>query len=241
MDLFRMLAGVSVSVLLPYSLPWVRVHLGRVVLVSLIFVTYAASPLLPNWNFLLVVAGSVGVAMALAWLSKNDSSTQSSPSLLGAGVGSILWPIGALVSVAALAVLVVDPRLFYSAIVDLLLDDKVFIVVSGFFLATFIGGELVTHLLRPFTDALDPGVGERMQSLKGAGAVIGWLERSLIFIFVIIGRPEGLAVVIAVKALARFPDLKEHQKGFAEYFMIGTLCSLGVSAFIGFAVRTIIT
>jgi hypothetical protein len=86
------------------------------------------------------------------------------------------------------------------------------------------GGPVVTAVLR----AADPGSGpERRRAsdpevLRG-GAWIGVLERTAIAATVLAGWGEGLAVLIAVKGLGRFNELKAPVA--AERFIIGTLAS----------------
>ncbi len=61
--------------------------------------------------------------------------------------------------------------------------------------------------------------------LRG-GAWIGALERIAIFASLVAGWPEGLAVVLAVKGLGRYPELRAAEDGVrtgaAERFIIGT-------------------
>ena len=59
--------------------------------------------------------------------------------------------------------------------------------------------------------------------LRG-GATLGVLERVATFATLAADFPEGLAVVVAVKGLGRFAELKVAAAG--ERFMIGTLTSL---------------
>lgn len=73
----------------------------------------------------------------------------------------------------------------------------------------------------------DPGgpVGtEAVQTLRG-GTWIGILERLAITGCLLAGYPAGIAVVVAVKGLGRYPELREHPVG-AERFLIGTLASM---------------
>ncbi|EOM75034.1 hypothetical protein DW322_14065 [Rhodococcus rhodnii] len=67
--------------------------------------------------------------------------------------------------------------------------------------------------------------------LRG-GRVIGVLERAAVAAAVLAGWPEGIAIVLAVKGLARYPELREPQA--SEQFIIGTftsvLWSLGAAA-----------
>jgi len=57
-----------------------------------------------------------------------------------------------------------------------------------------------------------------------AGRIIGSLERLIIAIGLVAGSWEVIAAVIALKTVARFQELDD--KKFAEYFLIGSLCSL---------------
>lgn len=59
--------------------------------------------------------------------------------------------------------------------------------------------------------------------LRG-GAWIGVLERLALTATLLLGRPEGVPVVLAVKGLGRFAELKETPA--AERFIIGTLTSV---------------
>ncbi|CCW12604.1 hypothetical protein ACWDT5_00540 [Rhodococcus aetherivorans] len=59
--------------------------------------------------------------------------------------------------------------------------------------------------------------------LRG-GRVIGLLERAAVAAAILSGWPEGIAVVLAVKGLARYPELREPQA--SEQFIIGTFTSV---------------
>ncbi len=60
------------------------------------------------------------------------------------------------------------------------------------------------------------------------GRVIGILERSFYYFLILSNNLGGVAVIIALKSLARFKKLD--QKEFAEYFLIGSLLSLAAAA-----------
>ena len=67
------------------------------------------------------------------------------------------------------------------------------------------------------------------QVLRG-GAWIGALERLAIFATIVAGWPEGLAIVLALKGLGRYPELRAAEAGVrtgaAERFIIGTFVSV---------------
>lgn len=64
------------------------------------------------------------------------------------------------------------------------------------------------------------------EDLLRGGAWIGVLERLAVTAALIAGWPEGLAVVLAVKGLARYPELRSLGAGTSERFIIGTFSSV---------------
>ena len=66
--------------------------------------------------------------------------------------------------------------------------------------------------------------------LRG-GFWIGLLERLAIFATIMAGYGGGLIVILGVKSLARYPELRaEDRRGAAERFIIGTFASSLVAA-----------
>lgn len=87
------------------------------------------------------------------------------------------------------------------------------------------GGPVASAVLRsadPTNAAAAGGPGDP-EVLRG-GAWVGVLERAALAGTLLAGWPEGLAVVIAVKGLGRYAELKK--PAAAERFIIGTLASL---------------
>jgi len=82
----------------------------------------------------------------------------------------------------------------------------------------------VVHLVRPDQVREEP-------NRVGAGEVIGVLERLVAFVLVASGALTAVRFVIAARAAARFPLFKE--MAFAEYFLIGTLTSVGLALLLG--------
>ncbi|HNP56715.1 MAG TPA: hypothetical protein PK331_12140 [Gordonia sp. (in: high G+C Gram-positive bacteria)] len=62
------------------------------------------------------------------------------------------------------------------------------------------------------------------EPLLRGGRIIGVLERTAIAVCLLVGWPAGLAVILGVKGLARFPQLREHHA--SEQFIIGTFASV---------------
>jgi hypothetical protein len=67
---------------------------------------------------------------------------------------------------------------------------------------------------------------------QGAGKMIGYLERVMVFFLLLNSQYGAIAFVIAAKSVARFPEINKDNQGRsqAEYFLIGTLLSM-VSVF----------
>jgi hypothetical protein len=59
------------------------------------------------------------------------------------------------------------------------------------------------------------------------GSLIGTLERWIVLLLGFAGRWEAVVLVVGVKSIARFEELKE--RTFAEYFLVGTLTSVLVA------------
>jgi F0F1-type ATP synthase membrane subunit c/vacuolar-type H+-ATPase subunit K len=121
---------------------------------------------------------------------------------------------------------------------------KVLVVAALGAIAVFVGSPTVTWLFRRVdataakaaaktktaTDAAEdsPAAAPRLQSaaaLLRGGHWIGLLERLAIFATLLAGFGEGIAVVLAVKSLARYPELRAPSSGTAERFIIGTFAS----------------
>jgi hypothetical protein len=71
----------------------------------------------------------------------------------------------------------------------------------------------------------DGPTGPQARSVLRGGTWIGVLERAAIAGAILAGFPTGVALVIAVKGLGRYPEIREHP-GASERFVIGTLASM---------------
>lgn len=109
------------------------------------------------------------------------------------------------------------------------------VTVIGF-VAVLVGGLLTmlcfrvvdrgNHSTPPAADADEHSVEAAGSSLRG-GAWIGGLERLAIYSGLLLGWPEAIAIVLAVKGLGRYPELKNgDNSAVAERFIIGTFVSV---------------
>jgi len=73
-------------------------------------------------------------------------------------------------------------------------------------------------------------------ALLHAGMAIGYLERVLVFIFVLSGQWAAIGFLVTAKSVFRFSDLKMGQdRKLTEYILIGTLLSFGMAVVTGIA------
>jgi hypothetical protein len=96
------------------------------------------------------------------------------------------------------------------------------LIGAGAILATRAGGYGVGLLMAPFAVRLPADI--TAESLPGAGRMIGLLERSLIFVLILVGQPTGVGLLIAAKSILRFGAVKD-DRALSEYVIIGTLAS----------------
>jgi hypothetical protein len=97
-----------------------------------------------------------------------------------------------------------------------------------------VGGGPLTTLVFSAVDAQAPSPGPGPDPIEAAGSVlrggawIGALERLGVFASLAVGMPEGVAVVLALKGLGRYPELRNPaaSPGAAERFIIGTFTSV---------------
>ncbi|MGL5826496.1 MAG: hypothetical protein ACRCYU_17040 [Nocardioides sp.] len=108
------------------------------------------------------------------------------------------------------------------------LAATVLIALTGL-LAVAGGGPVTTSVFGLVTGESDhdtPGPIRRAGDTLRGGALIGALERAAIFGSLVAGWPEGLAVILGLKGLGRYPELRSQQSpGTAERFIIGTFTS----------------
>jgi len=114
---------------------------------------------------------------------------------------------------------------------DLLL--AISIIICAYLITIFIGAYLIERFLIFFKHSKGKNsekekvAAEKNNKLNkditGAGRIIGMLERSIVFIFGLVGEYGAISFVLAAKSMARFKQLEERQ--FAEYYLIGTLSS----------------
>lgn len=99
------------------------------------------------------------------------------------------------------------------------------VIIAGLIITTLAGGFAIGLLMRPWANSVPAG-------LENGGALIGKLERGLIFLLLLVGQPGGVGFLIAAKSILRFDTAREQSAG--EYVIIGTLASFGWALLFGY-------
>ncbi|GAA1736410.1 hypothetical protein GCM10009809_34530 [Isoptericola hypogeus] len=100
-----------------------------------------------------------------------------------------------------------------------------------------VGAWLVPWVLRHAEP--EPLVAAEALTVLRGGTWIGLLERLSVTGTLLAGFPEGIAIVVAVKGLGRFSELREHPVA-SERFVVGTLASLVWAVAIGLVGRVVV-
>lgn len=109
---------------------------------------------------------------------------------------------------------------------------KIVVIISAYIAVTIIGAYFIKLMLRKYENDLENS------GVKGAGMVIGIVERVLVLTLVLVNQYTAITVIFAAKSIARFNELKDRK--MAEYYLIGTLLSIAFAMITGIITRIII-
>jgi hypothetical protein len=115
-----------------------------------------------------------------------------------------------------------------------LLEPRAQVFLLGLLLAANEANLLIRWLLGRLQFRPDASAGLDANELA-RGRVIGLLERTLIYFFVLHGQFGAVGFTLAAKAFTRFKELEK--RSFAEYVLIGTLLSSGLAMAIAVLAR----
>lgn len=116
-------------------------------------------------------------------------------------------------------------------------SPRLLIIVLGYVFILWPVGRLMTVLTEPFRRQLGE---EKSRGLEPAGFWIGCLERAFLLTFVLFGYLPGIALLIGLKSLFRFGEIKDpNNRKETEYILIGTLLSFGFALAAGLAIKAI--
>ncbi|MGD2162910.1 MAG: DUF3307 domain-containing protein [Anaerolineales bacterium] len=106
---------------------------------------------------------------------------------------------------------------------------------SGITVTVKVGGFVVGYAVRPLLEEMelkaeqagdDNIINPLERGFEEGGRIIGYLERALILLFVLVNQPQAVGFLIAAKSIFRFGELSDSSRRMeAEYIIIGTLYS----------------
>jgi hypothetical protein len=124
---------------------------------------------------------------------------------------------------------------------ELILNDhykKGLILLTGLAIGLSGVGIVLKYQMSEFALTI---AAQARKGLPKGGKTIGILERLLVFMFVLSGKPEGVGFVIAAKSVFRIGELtRKEDRDHAEYIMIGTLRSFTYALAIAFITKWLI-
>lgn len=112
---------------------------------------------------------------------------------------------------------------------------KLLILILGYLIMVLAGYFIKIILKRSIGSSEDKN--DMRQGIEGVGALIGMLERILIFSLVLVDQYAAISIVFAAKSIARFKELDN--RNIAEYYLLGTFLSLTTAVIIGIIFRII--
>lgn len=104
--------------------------------------------------------------------------------------------------------------------------------LASIYVACLFGGSILVRLTTRVFQVPTSDV----RGVEGAGAYIGVIERLAITTLVALGQHAAVGFVLAAKSIARYKKIEE-EKGFGEYYLIGTLTSSTIAILAGLAVK----
>lgn len=117
-------------------------------------------------------------------------------------------------------------------LVNFFTNSDFFKVILGYLFMTKPIGILIQFLTEKWQDELV--LKQKESGLKDAGKWIGYLERILIFTFLLFDQFEAIGFLITAKSVFRFGDLTEaKERKLTEYVLIGTLLSFTLAIVFG--------
>jgi hypothetical protein len=97
-------------------------------------------------------------------------------------------------------------------------------LICGTIVSLVVGGIIIHLLTKPMLDGFDKVI----EGLPKGGLYIGWLERALVMLLILINQPTGVGFLVAAKSILRFGEVTNaEQRKAVEYIIIGTFMSFG--------------
>lgn len=168
----------------------------------------------------------------------------------------VLVQMGRLTLILAIA-FVVQARIFFPqpSLWRVLIGDVYYtalLIAAGLMICVPMGGVVVGLVVKPFLDQLEQARSLEADEEAGSGGllargfpeggrIIGYLERAIIYLFVLVDQPAGIGFLIAAKSIFRFGELRQGANRMeAEYILIGTFLSFLYGLVVSYLIGTLL-
>lgn len=120
-------------------------------------------------------------------------------------------------------------------------DASFWIVLFSFLLILRPAGFLIEKLTSKWRKELKQ-LSISFDGLDEAGTWIGYLERFIILIFILVGQYSAIGFLIAAKSIFRYTgkEKSERRRKHTEYILIGTLFSFTIAILVGIVARSLL-
>ena len=140
-------------------------------------------------------------------------------------IASLLMTVGS--SIALYLFVVFPPFSLYT---------EFFTIVFGYLLVLFLPGLSIDMLFVGLGEGAKEDIVSKCGGLQYGGVLIGYAERSLIFLAVVMAYFDGalsytsilsfLSVIVAGKAIFRYSSKETNDRACADWYILGTLVSI---------------
>ena len=114
-----------------------------------------------------------------------------------------------------------------------------FTILFGYLLTLFLPGLLIDLVFARLGEGIDDDIGIRCGGLPSGGYLIGYTERSLVFLSLMITHYDSalsyasilsfLSVIVAGKAIFRYTSKDTNDRACADWYILGTLMSISMA------------
>lgn len=142
-----------------------------------------------------------------------------------------------IVVLAAVALHVSQLELTLSALADVIITKNNLVIALAYIVIFKPTSIVIGSVLSKYT----PEVNDENEGLISGGAIIGYLERTLILTFTITGQFSVVGFILAAKSIFRFGELNNARNHkLTEYVLLGSLLSVAITSITGLAVKNFI-
>ncbi|MFI2039152.1 hypothetical protein ACH470_31575 [Streptomyces bottropensis] len=236
MEFARTSIGLLAAISVPAGLGWFKKLPGYAVTFTFLYGAIVVLPESREIDAWLTLIGLVGFAVCAAVFERPWGSSPVSWSWVPTPTMTPLRYAAAVGAVAAAFLLAYLGRHvgWDSARTVIADDDRFLITVSGLLVAVFgcqfFIASSVKSLIREIRAKISSGdLPESVNEFIKVGPHVGWIERFILFSFLVSGSPEAAALVVTAKSFARAPGAREGGKLVGDYYLIGTLVSVAAA------------